>query len=825
MSATPPWPLSAAQIARLLGAEKLGFPDDGPPVRVFAYDSRRLPAAAAIFVALSGQRDGHDFAAQAYASGARAFMLTRPLDLPPDAAQIIVPDTLAALQRLAAYRRSLLRCPVVAITGSNGKTTVKEWLTTLLEPRWRVGKSPGSYNSQLGAALSLLHLPDDCELALIEAGISQSGEMARLEAMIQPTHGLFTHFGDAHDEGFPSREDKLREKLLLFRNVERLWLTADEALVNEETANLPAVRVGQQADGASDFLLTNAEENPDGWSFSLERGGHSWRFRLNVGGAAALENAALALAAALDLGVPPTVLQEAAPRLQAVSMRLTLITDNPEISLLNDAYNADADSVRNAFARLSRHADQPRRVVVLSDLEHQGERLADVQRALLQEALDQFGTGNVIGVGPVCLALRDELPGLSAWADVPQLVRELDYERFRFATVLLKGARAFALERLIPYLTLRPHAATLRVDFEALAHNWRNLRRRLPARTGVIAMLKAEAYGSGAWPLAQELTSLGASALMVASTAEALDLRRRGLKLPVIVQSADLSALELLEPYGLEPVISDWPLLETLSGLEKPPRVHLEIDSGMGRLGFLPEEVPALVMRLKSCGVNVITAFTHFSASEDAASDGYTREQARRFEAACERLRAYNSAIKLHACNSAGALRFPEYAYDFVRAGIVLYGLVTADGQDEALAGSGWRNVLSLLAPVLRVRTLPAETRVGYGSGCLLARETRVATLGAGYADGLPRCAGHGRWSVLLGGKLCPTLGSVCMDLMMVDVTAAPSVQAGDWAALVGDSEAGEPSWSALAELADTIPYELICHLGKRLSRRYVRED
>ncbi len=818
------WPLTAAQLAAALGAAVYGpVVDDGPSLVEFAFDSRRLGAqtAGVLFACLRGQRDGHAFAPHAAQQGVRAFLVERFLqDLPPDAVQLLVPDTLATLQQLAAARRRLFTCPVLALTGSNGKTTVKEWLASLLESWGLVGKSPGSYNSQLGVALALLHVPTDARLLLIEAGISQLGEMARLAELIQPTHGILTHFGDAHDEGFPDRMAKLREKLRLFVGVERLWCTADDPMLGDRLAGLPVRGVGRTADPATGWRLQAVELPAGGWQIELHTAGRRFEARLPVGGAAALENAALALAVALDLGAHPVDVARAAERLQPVSMRLTLITDNPEISLLNDAYNADVHSVRHALAYLAQNGDHPRRVVILSDLEHQGHRLPALQRELLAEALDRFGAGQVLGVGPVSAALQAELPGLRAWPDVPRLLADLQAEDLRFSTVLLKGARRFALEQLVPYLTLRPHAATLRVDLEALGYNFRRLQQRLPASAQVVAMLKAEAYGSGAWPLAQELTALGAAALMVASTAEALELRRRGIGGPIWVQSPDVRALTLLAVHELEPVVADWPLLEALSQLEYPPRLHLELDTGMGRLGFLPEEVSELADWLAARRLEVATVFTHFGSADDPAADGRTHAQAARFEAAWQVLaHRLPAGLRRHACNSAGALRFPEYAYDYVRTGLLLYGL--ADGQDCLPDAVPWANVLQLEAPVLRVRELPAGSWVGYGAGGQLVRPARIATLGIGYADGLPRSAGWGRWCVRLNGQLCPTVGSICMDLTMVDASEAHPVAGGDVAVVVGEPPQG---WAELARVAGTIPYELICHLGKRLSRHYGRD-
>ncbi|MEL6594269.1 MAG: alanine racemase, partial [Bacteroidota bacterium] len=482
----------------------------------------------------------------------------------------LVADTLDALQKWAWMHRNKFNYPVIAITGSNGKTIVKEWLATLLELQFQIVKSPMSYNSQLGVPLSLLKMHPQADLAIIEAGISEPDEMAILQAMIQPDIGILTHMGPAHDESFPSREDKLREKLQLFHEVKRLLLGKEQLWVEQ------IVREAK---------LPHCNQHPE-----LDQ------IVLPFQSAADLENARLASLAALELGVARSEIEERLPLLQAVEMRQETITDNPEITILNDSYNADPDSVRNALQFLSQIEAHPRRMVVLSDIPHLGQNQLRVQEALLEEAIALVGQEQVISLGPV----YGEIGRVKHFVNTEGLLAEMEYDAFRNSTVLLTGARRFELERLIPFLNPKRNASWLQIDMQALASNFRFLKSRVPEGTKTMCMVKAASYGGGTWEIAKVLEREGATYLGVAFASEGIELRKAGIRLPIMVMNPDLSSLDSLVRFNLEPEVSNLDFLQRyiraarLAG-QAEYRIHLKIETGMGRLGFGEEDLPTLI--------------------------------------------------------------------------------------------------------------------------------------------------------------------------------------------------------------------------------------
>lgn len=813
---------TAAEIARIIRAALVeGRAAPPSPVERYEFDTRRMTVGAgAMFLALDGPaRRGIDFAEEAYRLGCRDFLLPEPAGLPADARQVVAPDPLAALQTLAAHHRAQFKGPVVGITGSNGKTIVKEWLATLLEDDFALAKSPKSYNSQLGAALALLEIGPSAELAVIEAGVSQTGEMARLAQMIRPTVGVFTHLGDAHAEGFADLDEKFREKMRLFEGCEQLFVQARSEELSARKAGfsgLPVQFVGAE-DG--DYRLAEAEATDFGWRFAIDSGGDRHAFELFCAGEAALANALLALACANSLGADWPDLQRRARALAPVRMRTELITDNPEVAVLNDAWNADAASVGNAFSLLKR-TPGARRLVVLTDLEHLGAKQEETQRRLLQEGVALFGPENLTTVGPAFGRLKSEFPETKHYPDTERLLADFRYADYRDAAVLLKGARRYRLERMVPYLTQRPRATVFRIDLNALRRNLRAFRQLNGPDTGLMVMLKAAAYGSGAWQLARALEREQIDYIGVAFTGEGAELRRRGAEAPVMVMCPEASALEQLSVFRLEPAVGSLDLLRRLaaSGAELP--VHLEFDTGMGRLGLMPEDWPEARSILASAPrLRPATVFTHLAGAEDPSLDAYTRGQLALFDELAAEVRELYPGARRHALNTAGMLRFPEWRFELTRLGLGLYGLAPAAKPALPLEEIG-----SLRSEIVRLQAYPAGARIGYGAAEVLNRPALVATVPAGYADGVPRKLGFGAWRCLVGGKPCPTLGPVCMDLMMLDVTEVENARAGDEVVIFGRQGAAFLSVQEMAEAAGLIPYEVLSGVPARVRRAYSEE-
>lgn len=824
-----------AEIARMIGPDAaLVDADSSAVLDEVEIDTRQVHEGhATLFVAIKGPiRDGHAFIAKAHERGVRHFLVSNAKFLPPDASAILVPDTVAALQAFAAAHRNRFDCPVIAITGSNGKTTVKEWLVTLLGDDFVVVKSPQSYNSQIGVALSLLQMGPQHDLAIIEAGISQRGEMQRLEGMIQPDIGVLTHFGDAHAEGFAHPDEKLQEKLALFARCNAVIADASNPVVRsalrkvEAAGRFSLITVGESEGNA--YQLTDIQFDHSGSKATLIHGGEVAFIEIPLPGEAALHNAALAVTVARQLGLHQSQITERLPLLRPVSMRMEMITDNPEITIINDAYNADLSSVKNALSRLAAERYHPGRTLILTDMDHQGHAQEQVQREILDMAVMALGADNIVVVGPVFDRMLAEVPWIASYPSTEALIEAFDYERFRNRTVLLKGARRFGLDRLIPYLSRRATATWFKVNMNSLAHNFRQFRARVPRETRTMAMVKAFAYGSGSWEIAEAVVREGVDQLAVAYTSEGISLRTRGIHVPIMVMNADLQSIEQLYRFDLVPEVYGLDFLRQyiatgrLMGKRRFP-VHIKVDTGMGRLGWDWQQVQDLIDFLQSePGVDVETVLSHLSSADSPDLDAHTHEQARRFLDFYGKLTAnvaFDQPPLRHICNTAGVLRFPEYAWDMVRLGIGLYGVPPFAGADIDLQEIG-----SLHTVVTQVHEYVAGTPIGYGCSERTDGRARIATLPIGYADGIRRSLSNGVGKFLVRGQRAPVIGRVCMDMLMLDVTQVHGVAAGDEVVLLGAQGGDFISVEEIAGWCGTISYEILTGISQRVRRIYVRE-
>jgi alanine racemase len=794
-----------------------------PAIRHVSFDTRTIShGEQTLFLALqTDKRDGHAFIPQAVEKGVKTFMVERRLSL-RDVNYILVDDVIDSLQQWARYHRLQFDYPVIGITGSNGKTIVKEWLTTLLEHHFSIAKSPMSYNSQLGVPLSLLQLTGQADLALIEAGISRPDEMEQLQEIIRPTLGVLTHMGAAHADGFASEEEKLAEKVKLFSGVEEVLMGADQEDVRTFLQQQPLRlrTVGHWPEAS--LRLRAATPDSQGWNVDLQEAENRYAFRIPLPGQAALENALLVILTARSLGISPTDIADRLPLLHPVEMRTELITDNPEITILNDSYNADLDSVRNAFQMLATIEAQPRRTVILSDLLNQGGSQRDMQQQILKEAIDLFGADQVWTVGPVFKKIHAK----RSFATTEDLIQAFEYEQFKGSSLLLKGARPFGLERLIPLLNRRPNATFLQLDLDKLVNNLRLLREQLPPQTKIMGMVKAFSYGSGSWEIAQVLAEEGIEYLAVAYPSEGIELRRKGIELPIAVTHPEASGLAALLQYDLEPVIYNFPLLESFYRVARlqgqPPfRFHLKLDTGMGRLGFLPSDKQRLTeIFARYPDLQLVSILSHLAAADDPEEDNFTRQQVAHFREFCAHFHRILGISPLrHILNTAGATRFPEFAFDMVRLGIGLYGI------DPGGRMKGLQEIASLHSMISQVHTYPAGSSVGYGRAQYTQRESRIATVPVGYADGVLRNLGMGKLRCLVHGKPTPTFGRICMDTLMLDVTDIPEAEVGDEVVLFGQQGDSVLSLQEVAEKAGTIAYEIMARISPRVRRIYIRES
>ncbi|GAB3575231.1 type III PLP-dependent enzyme domain-containing protein [Hymenobacter daeguensis] len=838
----------------LLAGRLLQAPADATAdVRHLLLDSRRvgLPAGAVFFALRGPSHDGHRYLPALYAQGVRLFIIEKNAELPdglaayPEAGIIQVSSSLAALQTLAAAHRAGFAGPVLAITGSNGKTIVKEWLAQLLSPDEDICRSPRSYNSQVGVPLSVWELnPARHTLGIFEAGISEVGEMARLADIIRPTEGIFTMLGTAHDAGFATDEQKLREKLRLFQGPQfrRLFYCADQPLVQRVVAELglPAFRWTRRAGQPADlrFALTASSESSTSLQATYAATGLTAAFTLPFADEPSLENALHCVAVLLHRQVEPAEIQRRLARLHPVAMRLEMKLGRHDSYLLDDTYNNDLAGLALALSALARQSRPGRRTLILSDVLESGLTGAELY-ARVAALLPAAGVSRVVGIGEEILQLsaKSEEPARPLLTSSYQLLTEfypttedflaqLNPADFAHEVILIKGARRFGFERIVAALQAQQHGTVLEVNLDALSHNLQYYRRQLRPGTRLMVMVKAFAYGAGSYEVASLLEFQRADYLAVAYADEGIALREAGISLPIMVMNAAPDAFETLRRYRLEPEIYSFEMLDAYlatfdaaSGAPAP-KIHLKLDTGMRRLGFEEADLPALAacLRQHAARLPVASMMTHLAAADDPAHDDFTREQLAAFRRMSTALEAaLGHSVIRHALNSAGILRFPEAHFDMVRLGIGLYGVDASNTADPAAL----RPVSQLRTTISQIKTLPAGATVGYGRrGTATAHERRIATLAIGYADGYDRRFSNGAGMVLVHGQRVPVVGSVAMDMCMVDVTDIAAARAGDVALVFGD---GLP----LPEMAGrigTIAYELLTNVSERVKRVFVSE-
>ena len=766
-------------------------------------DSRNpYDPAATLFVAIRGNNhDGHAFIRSLYAGGVRAFLTDTDIDTAayPEAGFVRCPDSVAALQRLATYHRNRFRGTVVAITGSNGKTVTKEWIAQLCPPGVKLFRSPRSYNSQIGVALSLLMLDGDERLAIIEAGISEPGEMERLERMIRPDVGIFTNLGDAHQEHFSDLGQKLNEKLILFRQAQTIIYNASDPTVAQRICELYGDR---QLAGVT----------PQSYDLST----------LPFSDGASRENAAEAIALYDVLGFDRQPVLVSLPTLQSVAMRMELKEGISGCKLVNDSYNSDINSLALSLDYLVSVAGGQPKILILSDIRQSGlpaEKLYEQVAALLRtKRID-----TLIGIGEEIVQHAASFGCDKAfYRNTDEFLRSYNRTQFVNKSILLKGSRAFGFEKISHALEQRTHTTVLEVNLDNMIHNLNYFRSLLDPGVRIMIMDKASGYGTGTYEVASMLQHQGVSFLAVAFADEGVTLREAGITMPVVVLNADSDSFEIMIDYGLEPEIYSFSSLEAFSqavrrhGETRYP-IHLKLDTGMHRLGFTESDIDGVVAALRNQRTLYIrSVFTHLAGSDEERHNDFTREQIARYTAMSDRLlEAFpGEHIIRHVCNTAGIERFPEAQFDMVRLGVGLYGISFAH-QEQLLP------VSTLRSRIVQIKDLQPGETVGYGRWGIIDRPTRTATVPIGYADGLDRHLSRGAWSMLVNGRPAPIIGNICMDTCMLDITGIDARE-GDPVTIFG-AEPGN-TVSDMAAVLKTIPYEIMTSISTRVKRVYTKE-
>lgn len=793
-------------------------------------DSRRmLLPAQSLFFALKGMRqDGHDFIADAYAKGVRNFVISGTINTAafPDANFLRVANVHEAIHQLVRFHRQQFELPIIGITGSNGKTIVKEWLFQVLQDDFSIVRSPRSYNSQLGVPLSVWQLQASHTLGIFEAGISRMGEMEKVAPIIDCTLGIFTNIGEAHSEGFASIDIKIKEKLRLFQSAESIIYCQDDSRVHQAMQALKGKRFftwsRENAKTQVDLQIIAIQEQETACTITGIYKKEQLHIRIPFKDEPSIENAIHCWAAALFLGLEQKQIQQKMQQLEAVAMRLEMRAGIHDCSLINDSYNSDLTSLGMALNFLEQQSKHEKRSLILSDILQSGQEEDALYQAVAQ-LIEAKQIQKIIGIGEAIFRLQKMLsPAIEAhfFKHTDAFLDQIQLSDFQNEAILLKGARRFQFERIANFLAEKVHRTVLEVNIKALLHNLNVFSSYLKPSTKILMMVKAAAYGSGSVEVARLLEFQNIDYLAVAYTDEGVELREAGIKLPILVLNPEEATFETLIRHELEAEIYSLSLLkEFIRYIPEGSRIpiHLKLNTGMNRLGFEAKHIPKLIQLLGSePRLYVQSIFSHFSASEAPQHDDFTHLQAQRFVEMYEQIVASIGYRPMqHIANTSGIVRFPEYQFDMVRLGVGLYGLENGKTMQDQL-----QIVNTLKARVSQIKEVTPEETVGYSRSGHLARPSRIATVSIGYADGLHRSAGNGRFSLLVRGKRAPILGNVCMDMCMLDVTDIPDVVEGDEVIVFGN----KPHVDELAAAIHTIPLEIFTSISQRVKRVYFEE-
>lgn len=802
-------------------------------------DSRKLTdVMGTVFFAIPTKRNsGCNYIDDLYLKGVRNFILPADCDdehwnwttLYPKANFWWVKNVIRELQALASYRRSLFDIPVVGITGSNGKTIVKDWILQLISSDKKVVASPKSYNSQIGVPLSVWMMDETDELAVFEAGISEVGEMECVKNVIKPTIGIFTNVGHSHDENFLSRYHKIAEKLLLFTHCQTLIYCTDHKDIhtavaqNEIFKSVTRFTWGSSEDNDVRVLFTKVEE----YETHIGVGFRNEEFDIVIPfvDRASSENVMHCFALLLYLGYEPSLLCSRALNLASVAMRMQMDEGVNNSLLVNDGYSLDINSLNIALDFVHYEKQHARKTLIMSDFVQSGvpeeELYAQVASLIQQRSISKF-----IGIGDALCRNKHIFVDFEGYfyLSTEEFLQKHPYSNFQNETILIKGARKFHFEDIAKMLQYKSHETIMEVDLGAMVKNLNFFRSRIKSSTKLMAMVKASSYGAGTFEIANTLQYNNVDYLTVAYCDEGVELRRKGITLPIMVMNPESGSFEDIIKYNLEPDIYSFRILDVLvdnvrllSDHRYPIPVHIEIDTGMHRLGFLNDEVPELVRKLKQYDfLKVRSVFSHLACSEDPAMDDFTRNQIREFRVLSDSFKGQldNPDILCHILNTSGIVRFPDDQMDMVRLGIGLYGVSPhPEIQNKLLPVSRLKTKIS------QIKQIPVGHSVGYGRRWMAARPSRIAILPIGYADGLSRHLGDGNGKVLIHGEQAPIIGSICMDMSFVDVTDIPCSET-DEVVIFGDAHLLQQISSA----AGTIPYEILTSVSPRVKRVYYQE-
>ncbi len=826
-----PLSYSIKEILEIVNGELVNSSGVNTPIFDILIDSRRLISSEnCIFIALSTKKnDGHKYIGEVYNRGIRNFIISDVSFIQKDANCILVDNTLEALQKLTAYHRKKFDIPVIGITGSNGKTIVKEWLYQLLSPDYTVARSPKSYNSQVGVPLSVWQLRKESSLGIFEAGMSEPDEMARLQTIINPTIGIFTNIGPAHGENFISTQQKVGEKLKLFTKVNTLIYSPDfpeiqETIIRSQLlGNIDAFTWSKKQE--ADLRITNVvrTDNSSTEITGLYKDKES-KISIPFTDDASIENSIHCWAAMLHLGYFSEIIARRMKGLQPIAMRLELKEGINHCSIINDSYNSDINSLNIALDFLNQQKQHTKKTVILSDILQSGKNESELYGGIA-ELLKQKEIDRIIGIGPAISKQEQafEMESLF-YPSTSEFLKKFSFADFQNETILLKGARIFEFEQISQSLQQKAHETVLEVNLDALVNNLNYFKKKVKQGTKIMAMVKAFSYGSGSFEIANILQFHNIDYLAVAYADEGVELRKAGIKTPIMVMNPDEQSFDAILKHNLEPEIYNFRSLKLLEEAtrtniipdNKPVKVHLKLDTGMHRLGFTAEEIDELIKRLLDLNlIYVQSVFSHLASSENPEDDEFTRQQIKIFEQMAEKIRSNTDhPIMMHILNSAGISRFPEAQFDMVRLGISLYGIATSGVDNGKL-----ENVSTLKSTISQIKHIRKGETIGYNRKWKAEKDMKIAIVPVGYADGLNRKLSNGIGSVYIHGSMVKIVGNVCMDMCMADISEIQAEE-GDDVIIFGKLHPIEE----LAETLQTIPYEVLTNISRRVKRVYYHE-
>ena len=779
------------------------------------FDSRKLtnPEHSIFFALKTARNDGHSFVESAFKKGVKAFVVSHDFASDLSASFIKVDNPLSALQRLAENHRNRFKIPVIAITGSNGKTIVKDWLSQIISQKINAAVSPRSYNSQIGVSLSLWQIDPQNELAIIEAGISKPNEMAFLAQMIQPTIGVFTNIGDAHLMNFKDRKQLIKEKALLFKGAERVIANSNSLMLIRELESLK-VPLYTWGSSDSDDVKISICKFSDKTELLVN---NTLLFTISFTDDASIENACHALVTAMMLKIDDTTIQEGLTSLESLDMRLQVLKGKNNCTIINDAYSADLKALEQSLNLANNYAHERPKVLIISKFYKATS--ADYNHIKDLAISNQINRLITIGIDP--LIAQNRLNASEHFTNVDAFLRSKIYKLFNSEIVIIKGARKFKLEKIAQRLQLKNHQTVLEVNLSAFTANLNYYRTLIKPETKIMAMVKAFSYGSGTYEIARHLESLGVHYLAVAYADEGVELRKKGVKLPILVLNPEPSAFSSIVENSLEPEMYSLSLLRKfksyLDRVEiKNYPIHIKLDTGMHRLGIEASEIQALTIELTSSNhFQVKTIFSHLAASDSETQDRFTKLQIQKLKESADTISAALGYKPIrHICNTAAIGRFPEAHLDMIRLGIGLYGISSEEKIQNKLMMAG-----RLKTTIIQMTTLAPGESLGYGRSYVADSITKVAIIPIGYADGLFRSLGNGNFQVKLGSQPAPIIGNICMDMAFVDVTQI-NAQVGQEVSIFSTPE----DVSTLAKAINSIPYEVLSAISYRVKREYYSE-